>query len=912
MNYSRESLSKKKKELSSKRNLQKKRLGVRLFKALVVCIAVMCIAGISSVFFFAQRIIANTPNISIRDVLPSGEITTIYANDGTTQIETLVMAGANRVFVNIDEIPLHLQNAFIAIEDARFFEHNGVDLPGIARAITVGVTTGSFDEGASTITQQLIKNNVFPDFMDEITFMDRLERKLQEQYLAIAIEQQMTKEEILQAYLNTINLGQNTLGVQAASMRYFNKDVSELTISESAVIASITQNPTGYDPVVFPERNAYRRATVLLYMLEQEMITQEEYDYAMADPVYDRIQHTVIVADEELTPYSYFVDVLIEEVQQALMERKGFTESQAFNMLHAGGLRIISTQDLRIQQIAYDEIADDSNFPAGIWFGLDYAITIPREDGTIDNFGSTHIAAFIQSEWGRQFPLIFDSREEVHEALNLFRASLNMTARERIDMVERIEISPQPQASVTVIDQHTGFVAAIVGGRGEKSTSRSLNRAAFTFRQPGSAFKTLAVYPPALNSHGWTLATTVDDKPFRYYSPGDIPGSPTGPYVNNWDGRYRGDTRVRFAIEHSMNVMAVKTLTEIGLESGFDYLQRFGITSLVNFDHPEFPYHTDIAQATALGGITIGVSNLELTAAHAAIANDGVYIRPMFFSRIYDRNGELLLDNTMHNESHRVLTEGNAFLMTSAMEDVINLGTGTTARLNNGMPAAGKTGTTEWGTDLWLSAYTPYYTASVWGGFDTNRPMEDLDQSWHMVIWRNIMNRIHEEYEPRPFNIPASVESLTICAGSGYRLGSGCRPFTEYFEIGTVPGRTCAGDCGRSEDCCDDYPDCDCEDEDNENGDDNGDDNGDEDNEHPDPPEPPSPPEPPYPPEPPHPPEPPEPPGPPDPPDPPPPPPPPPPPEGGEGARLPGRFETATFLPRTVWQLFSQLSIIVR
>jgi penicillin-binding protein 1A len=351
-----------------------------------------------------------------------------------------------------------------------------------------------------------------------------------------------------------------------------------------------------------------------------------------------------------------------------------------------------------------------------------------------------------------------------------------------------------------------------------------------------------------------------------------------------------------------MNVMAVKTLTEIGPESGFEYLERFGFTSLVNFDHPEFPYHTDIAQATALGGITIGVSNLEMTAAKAAIANEGIYIRPMFFSRIYDRNGNILLDNTVHPESHRVLSEGNAYLLTSAMEDVINQGTGTTARLNNGMAAAGKTGTTEYGTDLWLSAYTPYFTASVWGGFDTNMPMQDLDQAWHMVIWRNIMNRIHEDMEPSSFNIPASVETLSVCYTSGYRMGSGCRPFTEYFAVGTVPGRTCDGDCREEEDCCDDYPDCDCEDEE-DNGD--GDEDRDDDNDDPAPPPTPDPPTP-IPPTP-------------DPPtpDPPAPNPDPPtdpptdPPDDGVTRLQPPRFQATAFLPRTIWQLFSQISLII-
>ena len=336
MDYGKQSLNKKKKNISSKKAMKKKRVGVRLFKALLICVLLIAIVGVSVVGMFAKRIIDNTPTVTPADVKPSGFTSFVYSEDGTL-LEKFVQSGSNRVYRSIDEIPQDLADAFVAIEDERFYEHNGIDLKGILRAAVVGITSGGhFSEGASTLTQQLIKNNVFPDFIYEETFMDRVERKLQEQVLAVQIEQQMSKDEIIEAYMNTINLGQNCLGVQAASKRYFGKDVSELTLSECAVIASITQNPSWYDPVVHPDANAKRRTKVLDNMLEQEYITQEEYDTATADTVYDRIVQTA--AEEDSSAYSYFNDALIEQVIKDLQTKKGYSETQAYNALYSGGL----------------------------------------------------------------------------------------------------------------------------------------------------------------------------------------------------------------------------------------------------------------------------------------------------------------------------------------------------------------------------------------------------------------------------------------------------------------------------------------------------------------------------------------------------------------------------------------------
>lgn len=778
MNYGKENLTKTKKDISSKKNMKKKRVGVRFFKALIICMLLLLVIGAGGAGLFVKRIIDNTPVVTPADVKPSGATSFVYAEDGTL-LDKFLQKGSNRVYKNYDQIPIDLTHAFVAIEDERFYQHNGIDLQGILRAGVVGLTSGGFSEGASTLTQQLIKNNVFPNFTEEKTFYDRLERKLQEQYLAVEIEKQMSKEEIVEAYMNTINLGQNCLGVQTAAKRYFNKDVSELDLSESTVIAAITQNPTDYDPVLHPEDNAVRREKVLQYMLKQDYISQSEYDQALADPVYDRIQ-TAVQDAADTTPYSYFIDELAQQVIKDLRVRKNYTETQAYNALYSGGLTITATQDPAIQQICDEEVANPANYPETVEYGLEYALTVTHSDGTSENYSKEMLSEYIKGAWGRQFSLVFSSPDEANQAIAEYKSTLNITEEDTV--TENIDISPQPQTSVVLMEQSTGKVKAIVGGRGEKKTSLSLNRATDSTRQPGSCFKIVSTYAPALDSAGYTLASTILDEPYKYA---------TGATVNNWDRIYIGETRVRYAIEHSMNVCAVKTLTDIGLQTGYDYLQNFGFTTLVNFDNDSFPGFTDVAQATALGGITRGVYNLEMTAAYAAIANAGTYTEPILYTKVVDRDGNVLLDNTTPS-THQVIKDSTAALLTSAMEDVINKGTGTAARLNN-MPAAGKTGTTENSTDLWLSAYTPYYTCSVWGGYDSNKPMEYMSQSWHQILWKNIMDRVHTDLPYKDFTMPQSVEQKTICTQTGLLATSTCPPLTEYFAKGTAPTQSCPG-----------------------------------------------------------------------------------------------------------------------
>ena len=782
VNYGKQNLSKRKNEISSKKRLKKKRVGVRFFKALILCIlllAVICVVGIA---VMAKKIIDNTPNVTSDDIMPKGYTTTIVDQNGA-QIRTLKDSDSNRVYRTYEDIPKYMADAFVAIEDERFYEHNGIDLQGILRAGVVGITNGfDFSEGASTITQQLIKNNVFPNFVTEKTFYDRVERKLQEQYLALRIEKEMDKEEILEAYMNTINLGQGCLGVQTAATRYFNKDVSDLTLSECAVIAAITKNPTGYDPVTHPEANETRQKIVLSNMLEQGYINQEEYDQALADPVYDRILQTAANTNDS-EPYSYFVDALIDDVIQDLIDEKGYTETQAYNLLYTGGLTIKSTQDSAIQKICDEEVADVGDYLTMTEYGIEYALTIHRADGTAENYSKEQLGAYIEKAHNDKNPFVFGSEDEARAAVEEYKSTLNIDTEAGDTVDEKIEITLQPQTSVVIMDQYTGQVKAIVGGRGEKQSSRSLNRATDSTKQPGSAFKIVSTYAPGLNECGMTLATLINDEPYNYTS-----GKP----VRNWDGVYIGWTTTRYAILHSMNVCAVRTLTEtVGLEKGYEYLEKFGFTTLVDGTDPDYKGYTDVAQSTALGGITRGVYNLEMTAAYAAIANGGEYTEPTFYTEILDHDGNVLIDNTVP-DTHEVIKESTAYLLTSAMEDVVTRGTGTPARLDD-MTVAGKTGTTDDTESLWFVGYTPYYTGGVWGGYDIHKSIEGQNANWHKTLWKNIMNRVHENLENKEFDVPSSVVRRTICTQTGLLAVSGCPSVTEYFDKDTVATQSCSG-----------------------------------------------------------------------------------------------------------------------
>ena len=778
MNYGKKKAAKRQKKITSKSTMQGKRIVVRLFKALLICIVLAAVVGVAGGGLFIKKIIDDTPHVSASDVKPKGFTTFVYADDGSTEIERFVSSGSNRVYKSVDEIPKDLQHAFVAIEDERFYKHNGIDLQGIARAAVVGIARGgNFTEGASTLTQQLIKNNVFPNFTKEKTFYDKFQRKIQEQYLALQIEKKMDKSEIIESYLNTINLGQNCLGVQAASQRYFGKDVSDLTLSECAVIAGITQSPSTYDPITHPDNNKVRRNKVLKNMLEQDYISQKQYDEALADDVYARIQTTNTASQADNT-YSYFVDALAQQVIQDLKDQLGYTDTQAYNAVYSGGLSIYSTQNQTMQQICDEEANDDSNYPGLKEYGLDYALTVTRADGSTENYGSNNIKNYVKETYGKDQGLLYSSEDAARAMVEEWKATI---ARKGDTYDERITITPQPQSSITIMDQKTGQIKAMVGGRGEKASSLGLNRAyQGSKRQPGSTFKILAAYAPALDSCDKTLATTIDDEPYTLKN---------GQVLRNANKQYGGTTTLREGIKRSINVVAVKLSDEITQELGYEYCQKFGISTLVkNKTINGKVFDDSTSQTLALGGITEGVYNYEMCAAYATIANGGEYNKPTLYSKVVDHDGNVLLDGT--GESHTVLKDSTAYLLTSAMEDVVNSGTGTACQLPN-MPVAGKTGTTTSNKDLWFCGFTPYYTCAVWAGYDTNEFLEDDCKSFHKNFWKKVMGRIHADLPYVDFEIPSTVKQATICTSSGLLAGSGCPTRTEYFETSTIPSVRC-------------------------------------------------------------------------------------------------------------------------
>lgn len=780
MNYGKRSTSKKRNALISRTSMLEKRAHVSfirvLFTALIaVCVMVVCL-GIGSF----RGVIAGAPHVNDVDISPLGYATFLYDDQGT-QMRQLSAPTSNRLPVSLEQIPVNLQHAVVAIEDERFYEHNGIDVRGIARAAVKAITTGNFSEGASTITQQLLKNNVFTDWTNESTQLERFTRKFQEQYLAVEIEKKYNKDVILENYLNTINLGAGSYGVQAASKKYFNKDVWDLNLSECATLAGITQNPTKFNPITNPKSNSKRRKEVLDHMLDQKYISQDEYNEALNDDVYTRIQTAQLEnTEEESTVYTYFEDEVTNQVINDLMNIKGYSKTQATNLLYSGGLKIMTTLDSNIQQILNEEYADPDNYPADTQYELDYALTVQTPSGEQVNYSKEMLQLYFRDQ-DPEFDLLFSSPEEGQQYVDQYKA--NILADGSTVVSERVNFAPQPQSSMTVIDQHTGYVKALIGGRGEKTASLTLNRATDTTRQPGSTFKIVSTYAPALNEKGDTLATTFMDEPYEY---------PDGSPVNNASRTYGGETTIRKAIQNSINVVAVKCLEQVTPSLGLKYLDDFGFTTLAHGTEADKDANgniwSDANLATALGGITNGVKNIELCAAYAAIANNGNYIKPIYYTQILDHDGNVLIENS--SVSRSVIKDSTAYLLTSAMEDVVNKGTGTACQLDN-MTVAGKTGTTEDYNDLWFVGYTPYYTCAVWSGYDNNEKIPEDARNFHKNLWRKVMNRIHEGLDDKDFEMPASVEKASVCEETGLLPRSGCPTITEYFDISSLPTEYC-------------------------------------------------------------------------------------------------------------------------
>ena len=791
MKYGKNEVARKLQRSSSKTQKVASKLVLWLVKLVLVLFTVGIILSVSLGYGIFKGIIDAAPEIDVASIEPSGYATMVYDSKGNLT-ETLVKSGSNRLEATYEELPQCLIDAFVAIEDSRFWSHHGVDLRSMIRA-AVGILTNNPAGGGSTLTQQLIKNNIFAGG-NEDSFGVKLERKLQEQYLAIQLEKIMDKEIILKNYLNTINLGNNTLGVKSAAKRYFGKDVSDLTLSEATVIAGITQNPTKYNPLSEKgqKNNEEKRRVILQYMYEQGKISKEDQEEALADDVYSRIQNVDLVAQESQNPYSYFTDELTEQVMTALQEKLGYTESQASNLLYAGGLSIYTTQDPDLQAIVDEEVNNPDNYDV-VYYSVDYRLSIQHEDETVTNYSDETMKTYYRTDLGQtSYDGLFKTKEEADAAIAAYKSA--MTKEGDTVLGEVVYYILQPQVSFVLMDQHTGYVKAVNGGRGTKEISLSLNRATNTLRQPGSTFKVLTAFAPALDTCGATLSTVYYDAPYTV-------GQKT---FRNWYAKkgYMGYSTIRDGIVYSMNIVAVRCMMEtVTPQLGVEYARNFGITSLTE---------TDYNAATALGGITKGVSNLELTGAYAAIANGGIYTKPVFFTKILDHNGKVLLEN--EPQTKRVLKDSTAFLLTDALAESmessrmyaspgVSLNSTSVPANIPGMSNAGKSGTTTSNVDIWFVGYTPYYTAGIWSGCDDNQKISAIGSStsYHKRIWKQIMARAHEGLADTGFPVPDSIETASVCRKSGMLPNPGvCEAdprgsavYTEYFAKGTVPTQVC-------------------------------------------------------------------------------------------------------------------------
>ena len=625
-------------------------------------------------------------------------------SEGNEKTYTTISAEENRIWVDLKEIPENMKNAFVAIEDERFYSHKGFDIRRTLKAFFVYVgnkiTGKPTSFGGSTITQQLVKNTTG---QRERTAA----RKIREISRSISLERKLEKDEILELYLNSIYLSQGCSGVQSASHKFFGKPVAELNLAECASIAGITQYPTLYDPLINPENNKEKQEVVLKKMLDLEYITEEEYTEA----VEYKLNFAEFDPEEMVTGNinSYFTDHVINTLLKDLMD-KGYSEVVANKLIYSGGLRIISTIDPNVQAAAEDVFENTQNFP-------------------------------------------------------------NSTGNN------------PAQASIAIMDPQTGGIKGLVGGIGKKKGNLVLNRATQTYRQPGSTIKPIGVYAPAFEKGIINPADIYQDKAISYgeWAP------------RNYDHKWNGPVSVRTALRRSLNTVPVQILNEMGADYSFNFLTRkLGITSLVKHEvGADGKVYSDIGLSQlALGGVTHGISALELTAAYVPFANRGIYIEPHCYTQVFDPEGNEILSK---NPTPKIaMKEETAFVTSMLLKEVVTSGTGGGAQLPSGIFTAGKTGTTSDNHDRLFVGYTPHYVASVWYGYDQPQPISASGNSC-IPVWRSVMTKINEGKSLTSPKAPVGVKYLSYCGLTGSLPGEHCGEdvISGWFIANNVPTKEC-------------------------------------------------------------------------------------------------------------------------
>jgi penicillin-binding protein 1A len=478
---------------------------------------------------------------------------------------------------------------------------------------------------------------------------------------------------------------------------------------------------------------------------------------------------------------SYYTDAVIDDVVDDLVNVLGWTETEAYKAIYQGGLSIYTTQDLAMQEICDTEVNNLDNYTNTLKYSFSMYFEVEKADGSHQYYTHQTMLSYYQKS-NANYNIDFSSEERCYEAIQQYQEDILEEGDSIVEGSESVTITLQPQVALTVIDQTTGEVKALVGGRGEKAGNRTLNRATDTPRQPGSTFKIIGCYAPGIDTGAITLATVQDNAPYTV-------GTKT---YRNFDDSFTGFTTVRQAITTSINIVTVKNLEAVGINTAYQYAQEFGFSTLCDDDKN---------LGFCLGGLTNGVTNLELTAAYGTIANSGEYMEPKFYTVVYDHDGNVLLDKTYTQESHRVLKETTAWLLTSAMEDVLTIGNGSPAYFGSSMAQAGKSGTTSNSRDSIFAGYTPYYTCVVWGGYDDNAKQEGSGEStsYTKKIWKAIMSQIHEGLPYKDFVQPSGITTAVVCKKSGKLAVEGLcdadprgsMVTTEYFTTDTVPTETC-------------------------------------------------------------------------------------------------------------------------
>ncbi|SMC42136.1 transglycosylase domain-containing protein [Papillibacter cinnamivorans] len=650
-----------------------------------------------------------TPKLDINlDDFKLDQTTVIYYTNPDTgepvELQSLYKE-ENRIWTDYDQMPIYLEKAAVAIEDKRFYTHHGVDWYRTFWASINMFLQMKDNFGGSTITQQVIKNLTNED---EVT----VKRKITEIFRALEFERNYSKEEIMEIYLNTIYLGEGCSGVYTAAYTYFGKNVSDLTIAECACLIGITNNPSLYDPYISVERNKARQETILYQMYDQGMITEDQYQEAMAQElVFQRGSDGKKVTHI----YSYFVDQVIADVIADLMEEKGISYQAASTLVYSAGYKIYCTMNPNIQEDVDNVYTNLENIP-------------------------------YTSASGQQL-----------------------------------------QSAITIIDPKSGNIVAMAGGVGEKTGSRVLNRAE-SARPPGSSIKPISVYAPALDSGVITPTSVIDDTPVMLVN--------NNPWPKNSDGEYGGLTTVKEALRESNNVVAVKVLQMLTPQASYKFMtEKMGITTLVDQKVVGDKTYTDIDLAPlGLGGLTVGINTVEMAAAYATFANEGIYTQPRTYTKVLDASGQTVLSKD--TKSSVALKEKTAYYINNLLKNVVAAGTGTSAKFS-GMTIAGKTGTTTNNYDRWFVGYTPYYVAAVWTGYDISEKIK-VSGNPAAVLWKKVMSQVHEGLENKDFSKPSGVVSVTYCMDSGKLATSLCkedprgdRTDTAYVLPEDMPTESC-------------------------------------------------------------------------------------------------------------------------